>query len=45
MWLAALRMVVDMAEHLGFEEDRAKYAEVLERGKKSYQDKLWNGIL
>ncbi|XP_041367827.1 non-lysosomal glucosylceramidase-like [Gigantopelta aegis] len=43
MWLAALRMVVDMAKHLGFDEDQAKYAEVLERGKKSYQDKLWNG--
>jgi hypothetical protein len=32
-----------MADILGYEEDRKQYSEILDRGKKSYEEKLWNG--
>nr|KAG5708585.1 hypothetical protein BaRGS_033006 [Batillaria attramentaria] len=43
MWLAALRMQIEMAEVLGLMEDKDRYSEILERGRKSFGKKLWNG--
>lgn len=43
MWLAVLRMQIEMADILGFTEDKERYSEILDRGKTSYEDKLWNG--
>ncbi|KAL8601227.1 hypothetical protein ACOMHN_003033 [Nucella lapillus] len=42
MWLAALRMQVEMADILGHAEDKQNYAAILERGKKAFEEKLWN---
>ncbi|PVD19748.1 hypothetical protein C0Q70_20239 [Pomacea canaliculata] len=43
MWLAALRMQIEMAAVLGLQEDRDRYADVLNRGKEAFNKKLWNG--
>ncbi|KAL5005060.1 hypothetical protein ScPMuIL_018516 [Solemya velum] len=43
MWLAALKMMVEMGTLLEKNEDVAKYGEILDRGKVSYEKKLWNG--
>ena len=43
MWLAALRMQIEMAEVLGLQEDKEHYSAILDRGKKSFEEKLWNG--
>ncbi|XP_061171988.1 non-lysosomal glucosylceramidase-like [Saccostrea echinata] len=43
MWLAALRMMIEMATILKKEDDVLHYKEILDKGKVSYQEKLWNG--
>jgi non-lysosomal glucosylceramidase len=43
MWLAALRMMIEMATILKKEDDVLHYREILDKGKVSYQTKLWNG--
>ena len=43
MWLAALRMQVEMADILGLAEDKEHFSAILDRGKKSFEEKLWNG--
>lgn len=43
MWLAALRMQVEMADVLGMCEDKERFSAILDRGKKSFEEKLWNG--
>ncbi|XP_077988859.1 non-lysosomal glucosylceramidase-like [Glandiceps talaboti] len=43
LWLAAVRMTVEMAKILGHEDDYIKYSAVLAKGKVSYEEKLWNG--
>eukprot|EP00105_Crassostrea_gigas_P009539 XP_011424529.1 PREDICTED: non-lysosomal glucosylceramidase-like isoform X1 [Crassostrea gigas] len=43
MWLAALRMMIEMATILKKEDDVLHYKEILDKGKVSYQNKLWNG--
>ena len=41
--MAALRVMSEMAAILGYPEDTKKYKNILQRGKKSYERKLWNG--
>ncbi|XP_046562638.1 non-lysosomal glucosylceramidase-like [Haliotis rubra] len=43
MWLASLRMTIEMASLLGLKEDMDKYRLVLDKGRQSYETKLWNG--
>ncbi|XP_022092743.1 non-lysosomal glucosylceramidase-like [Acanthaster planci] len=44
LWLAALRCMVEMAHILGHEDtDASEYSALLDKGRKSYEDKLWNG--
>ncbi|KAH9503274.1 Non-lysosomal glucosylceramidase [Bulinus truncatus] len=43
MWLAALRMMVSMAEELNEQEDKLEYQSILDKGKESFTKKLWNG--
>ncbi|XP_038074179.1 non-lysosomal glucosylceramidase-like [Patiria miniata] len=43
LWLAALRCMVEMAHILGNEVDAADYSEILDKGRVSYESKLWNG--
>ena len=43
MWLAALRMQVEMADILGLAEDKEHFSAILDQGKKSFEEKLWNG--
>ena len=43
MWLAALRMMIEMATILKKDDDVLHYREILDKGKVSYQTKLWNG--
>ena len=43
MWLAVLRMILEMGDILGEKADMDKYRAILDKGKKSYQTKLWNG--
>lgn len=43
MWLAGLRMMIEMATILKKEDDVLHYKEILDKGKVSYQNKLWNG--
>lgn len=42
LWLAALQCFSTMANLIGKPEDSIKYAEILEKGKTSYEEKLWN---
>lgn len=43
MWLAALRMQIEMADVLDLTKDKNRYTEILERGKIAFEEKLWNG--
>ena len=43
MWLSVLRMQMEMANILGFSEDKERYSALLMKGKASYEQKLWNG--
>ena len=43
MWLAVMRMILEMGDILGEKADMDKYRAILDKGKKSYQTKLWNG--
>ncbi|KAK3608169.1 hypothetical protein CHS0354_034127 [Potamilus streckersoni] len=43
MWLCALKMFCEMAQKMGQENDRIKFAEILNRGMQSFEKKLWNG--
>lgn len=43
LWLAALHCMTVMASLLDQPDDSLKYSEILDRGKKSFEEKLWNG--
>lgn len=43
LYLAALRCMCEMAQLMGDTKAKAEYAEILARGKDSYEKKLWNG--
>ncbi|XP_022105236.1 non-lysosomal glucosylceramidase-like [Acanthaster planci] len=43
LWLAALRCMVEMAHILGHDTDASEYSAILDKGKVSYEAKLWNG--
>lgn len=43
MWLAALKIMIEMAGILGHADDITKYTEILDKGKASYETKVWNG--
>ncbi|BFY98894.1 hypothetical protein BsWGS_01934 [Bradybaena similaris] len=43
MWLAALRMMVEMARELDMQDDVITYQGMLDKGKDSFEKKLWNG--
>jgi non-lysosomal glucosylceramidase len=43
LYLAALVVMTSMASTLNFEDDARRYSEILARGKKSFEEKLWNG--
>ncbi len=43
LWLAALRTMSEIAKVLGYPEDIKKYNNILQRGKRAYERKLWNG--
>uniref|UniRef100_A0AC34RD61 Glucosylceramidase n=1 Tax=Panagrolaimus sp. JU765 TaxID=591449 RepID=A0AC34RD61_9BILA len=43
LWLASLRVAVEMAKDVGDDEHFKKYMEILEMAKKVFDEKLWNG--
>ncbi|XP_072216090.1 non-lysosomal glucosylceramidase [Excalfactoria chinensis] len=43
LWLAAVRMMCEIAEVLGDTETRQKYGAILQKGKESFERLLWNG--
>lgn len=43
MWLAALHCMIQICDVLGKTEEKNNYENILTRGKKSFQTKLWNG--
>ena len=43
LWLSALKCMIKIAELLSLEESISKFKGVLERGKRSFERKLWNG--
>ena len=43
LFLASLLVMSRMAQILNFDDDAKKFSEILERGKKSFEEKLWNG--
>ena len=43
MWLAAVRMFIEMATLLGNQEDAQQFNLILIKGKNSFEKKLWNG--
>jgi len=43
LWLACLTAAIAIAEKMEDTECVKEYSELLERGKKSYEEKLWNG--
>lgn len=42
LWLAALHCMCEMANIIDQSDDSKKYNEILEKGKKSFEEKLWN---
>ena len=43
LWLASLYCALKIAVLLGDDDDAKRYKEILEKGKASFQEKLWNG--
>eukprot|EP01132_Coremiostelium_polycephalum_P010051 gene10051-12320_t len=43
LWLACLKAAAEIAKILGFKEDEFVYNKIFEKGKISYNSKLWNG--
>ena len=43
LWLAALRCMIEMADILGHITDSLEYSAILDKGKESFEKKLWNG--
>ncbi|KAE9548170.1 hypothetical protein FO519_008616 [Halicephalobus sp. NKZ332] len=43
LWIAALKVVVEMAKDYGDEKSYEKYLNILNGAKKVFDDKLWNG--
>ncbi|BES90672.1 Non-lysosomal glucosylceramidase [Nesidiocoris tenuis] len=43
LWIAAVAVTVKMAEKLNDEHTYEKFRDILARGKKSFDEKLWNG--
>ncbi|XP_017769202.1 PREDICTED: non-lysosomal glucosylceramidase [Nicrophorus vespilloides] len=43
LWLAAMYAMSVMADILGKDEDKVNYEKILKLGKKSFEEKLWNG--
>ena len=43
MWLAGLKMTALMADHLGLTDDCQRFNDLLEKAKRSFEEKLWNG--
>ncbi|CAI9730886.1 non-lysosomal glucosylceramidase-like [Octopus vulgaris] len=44
IWLAALRLTVEMAKILEDRDTEIKFTEILHEGKESFDKKLWNGL-
>lgn len=38
-----MHCVVDMANNLNYKDDFDRYKSILDKGKKSFDEKLWNG--
>lgn len=45
IWLAALKVFCLMADHLKQTADRQRFGAILERGRVSFERKLWTGEL
>ena len=43
IWLAALYTTIQMAKQLGEKDDQEFFANILNKGKVSFEKKLWNG--
>lgn len=43
LWLASLHCMTVMANALDLPEECIKYSDILEKGRKSFDEKLWNG--
>ncbi|XP_070541626.1 non-lysosomal glucosylceramidase-like, partial [Ptychodera flava] len=43
LWLAAVKMAMEMAKILNEEDDYINFFVILAKGKESYENKLWNG--
>jgi uncharacterized protein (DUF608 family) len=43
IWLAALKYTVEAARALGDKQAVDKWSEILEKGARAFEDKLWNG--
>ncbi|XP_071795230.1 non-lysosomal glucosylceramidase-like [Asterias amurensis] len=43
LWLAALRCMIEIADILGHTTDSLEYSAILDKGKESFEKKLWNG--
>ncbi len=43
LWLAALKAATVMAEKIGDSDRKKKWSELIEKGKRSLEEKLWNG--
>lgn len=43
LWLAALFVMTRMGRQLGFDDEAIRYEEISEKGKRSFQEKLWTG--
>ena len=43
LWLCSLRMFVEMAKILKKDDDIDHYQPILDKAKKSFDEKLWNG--
>ncbi|XP_052099238.1 non-lysosomal glucosylceramidase-like isoform X1 [Mytilus californianus] len=43
LWLAALKMYIEISRIVGNTEEMKKYTEILDKGKEAFDKKLWNG--
>ncbi|XP_074651855.1 non-lysosomal glucosylceramidase-like [Tubulanus polymorphus] len=43
LWLAALKMLCTISDILGCSEETQEFAALLDKGKRSFEEKLWNG--
>lgn len=43
MWLAVLRIMIEITKHLNETDETKRFSDILEKASSNFEKKLWNG--